>query len=213
MKKAGLICFIAAVACWGQAAGVGIFTNSDDVGAPPMKGAAEFDTASGQYKVTGSGTDIWGKADQFHYVWKEISGDFVVTATAKFLTDGIDHRKAVIMLRQTADADSPFVHLVVHGNGMPGVQFRNLKGGATNTVDMPIQGAGVFRMKLERRGGTIRVWVGKDGGELRELGTTQNQIGDAVLVGLGVASHTQTAVNTVLFSDVKVERLAAAVTK
>jgi len=59
------------------------FTNSDDVGAPPIKGAAEYDPATKQYKITGSGTDIWGKADQFHCVWREISGDFTVTATAR----------------------------------------------------------------------------------------------------------------------------------
>ena len=165
-------------------------------------------SSTGQYKITGSGTDIWGKADQFYYVWREISGNFAVTATAKFLTDGIDHRKAVIMLRQSLDADSPFVHLVIHGNGMPGVQFRNSKGANTNTLDMPILGAGTFKLKLVRQGNAITVWLAKDGEPLRQLGQTQNQLGSPVLVGLGVSSHTQTATNTVLFSDVSVEQLA-----
>jgi hypothetical protein len=105
-----------------------------------------------------------------------MSGNFTVTATAKFLTEGNEHRKAVVMLRQSLDADSPFVHLVIHGNGMPGVQFRKTTGDNTNTVDLPIEGPGTWTMKL---------------------------------VGLGVASHTQTAYNTVLFSDVSVEQLAA----
>jgi hypothetical protein len=189
-------------------ANLGVFTNSDDVGAPPIKGSAEYDPATKQYKITGSGTDIWGKADQFHYVWREISGDFTVTATAKFLTDGIDHRKAVIMLRQSPDADSPFIHLVIHGNGMPGVQFRNAKGANTNTVDLPVEGPGTWKMKLVRQGAAIGVWIAKDGGPLRELGHTQNQLGSPVLIGLGVSSHTQTATNTVLFSDVSIEQLA-----
>lgn len=191
-----------------QTGTLGAFTNSDDVGAPPMKGSAEFDGATGQYKITGSGTDIWGKADQFHYVWREISGNFSVTATAKFLTDGIDHRKAVIMLRQSLDADSPFVHLVIHGNGMPGVQFRNAKAANTNTLDLPVEGPGTFQLKLVRQGSAITVWLAKNGGSLRQLGQTQNQLGSPVLVGLGVSSHTQTATNTVLFSDVAVEQLA-----
>src|SRR6202162_5891799 len=105
----------------------GGFTNSDDVGSPPLQGSAEFDASTGDYKITGSGTDIWGKADQFHYVWREMSGNFAVTATAQFLTDGNAHRKAVIMLRKSLDTDSPFVHLVIHGDGMPGVQFRNTR--------------------------------------------------------------------------------------
>ena len=205
-----LLSFVFAVSAFAQGGTFGAFTHSDDVGAPPMKGSAEFDATTGQYKITGSGTDIWGKADQFHYLWREISGDFAITATAKFLTDGIDHRKAVIMLRQSLDADSPFVHLVIHGNGMPGVQFRNTKGDNTNTVDMPIEGPGTFKLKLVRQGGLITFWLAKDGAALRELGQTQNQLGSPVLLGLGVSSHTQTATNTVLFSDVTVEQLPPA---
>jgi hypothetical protein len=42
---------------------------------------------------------------------------------------------------------------------------------------------------------------------LRELGHTANQLGSPVMVGLGVSSHSQEAINTVLFSDVSVEQL------
>jgi regulation of enolase protein 1 (concanavalin A-like superfamily) len=204
MRELLAVCVLAASG-FAQSGTLGAFTNSDDVGAPPIKGSAEFDASTGQYRITGSGTDIWGKADQFHYVWRRMSGDFSVAATAKFLTDGNDHRKASIMLRQSLDADSPFLHLVIHGNGMPGVQFRNAKGDNVNTVDLPIEGPGTFKLKLVRQGAVITVWYAKDNGTLRELGTTQNQLGSPVLVGLGVASHTQTASNTVLFSDVSVE--------
>ena len=206
MRELLLVCVLAASAL-AQSGTLGAFTNSDDVGAPPIKGSAEFDASSGQYRITGSGTDIWGKADQFHYVWRQMSGDFAVTATAKFLTDGNDHRKASIMLRQSLDTDSPFVHLVIHGNGMPGIQFRSAKADNVNTVDLPIEGPGTFKLKLVRQGSAITVWFAKDNGALRERGTTQNQLGSPVLVGLGVASHTQTATNTVLFSDVSVEPL------
>lgn len=122
MRELLLTCLLAA-SVFAQTGKFGSFTHSDDIGAPPLKGAAEFDASTGQYKVTGSGTDIWGKADQFHYVWREMPGNFAVTATAKFLTDGIAHRKAILMLRKSLDADSPFVHLAIHGDGMPAVQF------------------------------------------------------------------------------------------
>ena len=209
MRKAVLICLLAASA-FAQSGTLGAFTNSDDVGAPAIKGSAEFDASTGEYRITGSGADIWGKADQFHYLWRQISGDFAVSATAKFLTDGNAHRKGVIMLRQSLDTDSPFVQLVIHGNGMPGVQFRKTKGANVNTVDLPIEGPGTFKLKLARKGSTITVWLAKEDGEWRQLGTTQNQLGSPVLVGLGVSSHTQTAVNTVLFSNVSVEQLTPA---
>ena len=198
-----------ALASAGAAQGPGVFTNSEDIGAPPLKGSAEFDAATGQYKITGTGADIWAKADQFHYVWKEMSGDFTVAASAKFLTEGNAHRKAVIMLRRTADTDSPFVQLAIHGDGMPSVQFRNSKADTTNTVDFPVEGPAVWKLKLTRQGSTITVWAGKEGALLRELGHTTNQLGSPVLVGLGVSSHTTEATNTVLFSNVTVESLQA----
>src|SRR5271169_572835 len=107
MRELLLVCVLS-TAAFSQTGKLGAFTGSDDVGAPPIRGSAEFDATTGQYKITGSGTDIWGKADQFHYLWREISGDFSVSATARFLTDGNDHRKGVIMLRQSLDTDSPF---------------------------------------------------------------------------------------------------------
>jgi TolB protein len=197
------ICVLA-IPAFAQTGKFGSFTNSDDIGAPPMKGSAEFDESTGQYKITGSGTDIWGKADQFHYVWREMSGNFAVTATAKFLTDGIGHRKAVIMLRKSLDTDSPFVQLAIHGDGTPAVQFRNTKADNTNTVDFPVAGPGTWKLKLVRQGTTVTVWIAKDGAPLTELGHTLNQLGSPILVGLGVSSHTQDATNTVLFSDVSV---------
>ncbi|HTB12186.1 MAG TPA: hypothetical protein VK752_11470 [Bryobacteraceae bacterium] len=205
MRELWLIGLLAA-ASFAQSGKLGGFSNSDDVGAPPLQGSAEFDGSTGEYKITGSGTDIWGKADQFHYVWREMSGNFAVTATAKFLTEGIAHRKAVIMLRKSLDTDSPFVQLAIHGDGTPSVQFRNTKADNTNTVDFPIEGPGTWKLKLARQGTTITVWIAKDGGPLRELGHTLNQLGSPILVGLGVSSHTQEASNTVLFSNVSVEQ-------
>lgn len=186
---------------------LGVFTNSDDIGAPPIHGSAEFDPATNQYRITGSGADIWAKADQFHYVWREISGNFTVTATAKFLTEGIGHRKAVIMLRKSLDADSAFAHLAIHGDGTPAVQFRNTQADTTNTVDFPVEGPGIWKLKLTRQGSVLTFRIAKDNGPMRELGHTQNALGSPVLLGLGVSSHTVDAVNTVLFSDVTVEPL------
>jgi TolB protein len=206
MRELFLTCLLVASAL-AQTEKFGSFTNSADVGTFPLKGSAEFDSATGQYKIIGSGADIWGKADEFHYLWREMSGNFAVTATAKFLTDGIGHRKASIMLRKSLDPDSPFIHLAIHGDGLSSVQFRNTKADNVNTVDFPVEGPGSWKLKLVRQGSTITVWIAKDGAPLRELGHTTNQLGSPVLVGLAVSSHTRDATLTVLFSDVTVDQL------
>lgn len=208
MRALTIVCLLtASTLVQAQGGGLGLFSNSADIGAPPLKGAAEYDAAARTYKITGTGTDIWGKADQFHYVWREITGNFSVSATTRFLTDGIPHRKAAIMLRKTAAADSPFVHLAIHGDGMAAVQFRTDVGGNTNTLDFPVGTPGVWKLKLTRQGGNIIVSTAQEGDALRELGTTVQALGNPVLVGLAVASHSQNALNTVLFSDVTLDPL------
>jgi len=109
---------------WGQ--NLGVFTNSGDVGDPRNKGSVEFDAAKGEYRITGSGANIWAKDDQFQYVWKECPvtyrhGHDAVSGS------GEDHRKAGIMVRQSLDNDSSYGDFVIHGNGMPGLQWRSTK--------------------------------------------------------------------------------------
>jgi len=174
-----------------------------------MKGSTEFDASKGEYRITGAGANIWAKEDQFQYVWREMSGNMAVTATMQFLGEGAAHRKAGIMLRQTLDTNSPYIDVVIHGNGMPGIQWRNTKGDTTNAMDFPFDGPAKFKLKLVRQGGAITVSIAKDGAELKELGHTQIQLGGSVLVGLAVCSHKADASDIAVFSDVSVEQLAA----
>jgi TolB protein len=197
-----LVCLLSASA-FAQTANLGIFTNSGDVGAPAIKGSAEF--SDGQYKIAGSGANIWAKQDQFQFVWRETTENFTVTATMQFLGKGNDHRKAGIMVRQSLDTDAVYADVVIHGNGMPGLQWRSKAGEDTNTFDFPFDGPGTFKVKLVRTGVRIYMYIGKDGAELKELAHTEVSFHNPVLLGLVVCSHQADASDTVLFSDVVVE--------
>ncbi len=151
MREFLLACVLTASAFL-QTGAVGLFSGSTDVGAPPLKGAAEFNPATREYTITGTGTDIWDRANQFHYLWREMSATSPSRPRRRFLTDGIAHRKASIMLRKTVDTDSPFVHLAIHGDGMPSVQFRSAKGDTVNTLDFPIGGPGVWTLRARAAG-------------------------------------------------------------
>jgi len=205
MRELWLICLLCASA-FSQSGDLGAFTNAGDVGGPSRKGSTEF--SNGQYRITGSGANIWAKQDQFQYVWREMSGNFAVTATMQFLGQGEQHRKAGIMLRQSLDTDSPYGDIVIHGNGMPGIQWRSKQGEDTNTFDLPFDGPGKFKLKLVRRGVGIAVSIAKDGEELKEVARTEVTFRNPILVGLVVCSHRADASDTVVFSDVSVEQLA-----
>jgi TolB protein len=201
-----LVCLPIATAC-AQTGTPGIFTNSGDVGSPAIKGSTEF--ADGQYRISGSGANIWAKQDQFQYAWREMTGNFTVTATIRFLGQGNEHRKAGIMVRQSLDADATYADVVIHGNGMPALQWRSKPGEDTNTFDLPFDGPATFKVKLVRSGVRIYMYITKDGSEPKEIAHTEVSFHNPVLVGLAVCSHQADASDTVAFSEVTVEAQAA----
>lgn len=199
-----LVCLLSAPAL-AQSGNLGVFTNSGDVGGPAIEGAAEFGPSGRQYRITGSGANMWAKQDQFQFVWREMTGNFAVTATMRFLGEGAEHRKAGIMVRQSRDTDATYADVVIHGNGMAGLQWRSRKGEDTNTFDLPVEGPGTFKVKLVRRGVRIFMYIARDGAALKEIAHTEVTFQNPVLVGLVVCSHNADASDTVLFSDVSVE--------
>ncbi len=185
-----------------QTASLGVFSSSGDVGNPAIKGSAEY--ANGQYRITGSGANIWGKQDQFQYVWREISGNFSAAATLRFQGQGAEHRKAGILVRQSLDADAVYADVMIHGSGMPALQWRSKSGEDTNTFDLPFNGPGTYKIKLVRTGVKIYMYVGKDGSEPKKIANTEVSFQNPVLVGLAVCAHNAAASETALFTDVSV---------
>ena len=204
VRRLSLACLLM-VPAFAQSGDLGIFTQSGDVGGPAKKGSTEFSGANGQYRVTGAGANIWGKQDQFQYVWKEVTGNFTVTATMRFLGQGNEHRKAGIMVRQTLDTDATYADVIVHGNGMPALQWRSRAGEDTNPFDLPFDSPGTFKLKLVRTGIRVFMFMAKDGAELKEIAHTEVAFTGPVLVGLAVCSHKADASDTVIFSDVSLE--------
>jgi TolB protein len=196
------LCLLSASA-WAQNSNLGIFTHSEDIGSPAPEGTGEF--SQGQYRITGSGVNIWGKQDQFHYVWREMTGNFTVTATLHFLGEGTEHRKAGIMVRQSPEAGAAYADVLIHGSGMPALQWRSRPGEDTNTFDLPFDGPGTFKIKLVRTGVKIYMYVAKGNAELKKIANTEVSFHDPVLVGLVVCAHQANASATVEFSDVSVE--------
>ena len=207
IRQLMLVCLLSASGL-AQSSTLGIFTNSGDVGGPALKGSTEFSASDGQYKITGSGANIWAKQDQFQYVWREMTGNFAVTATVRFLGSGAEHRKAGIIVRQSLDADATYADVVMHGNGMPGLQWRSRQGEDTNTFDPPFDGPGTFKVKLVRNGVRVFMYTAKESAELKEIAHTEVSFRNPVLVGIGVCSHQADASTTAIFSNVSVEALA-----
>ena len=107
------------VNAFAQTNSLGIFDDQSDVGPVKHKGSGTYDAASQQYHLEGSGTNIWGTHDEFHFVWKKMKGDFILRTNAAFIGKGVeDHRKIGWMVRSSLDTNSKHINAVVHGDGL-----------------------------------------------------------------------------------------------
>ncbi|HXW55696.1 MAG TPA: hypothetical protein VEJ67_08120 [Candidatus Cybelea sp.] len=184
---------------------LGIFESSGDVGGSPRKGSAQFDPATGEYRITGGGANIWGTVDAFEFVWARLSGDVSLEADIRFVGQGaMEHRKAVLMLRQSLDRGAAYVDVALHGNGLASLQYRSSNGAETgeerSAVDAPAH------LRIVRHGNTFMMYAQKAGQAPVATGPVAVRLEDPVYLGLGVCSHDASVLETAVFRNVKIGR-------
>jgi TolB protein len=200
---------LGAVVALPQMNALGIFTDEGSVGQTPPGCKARYDASKGEYRITGGGANMWGAADAFYFVWKKVSGDVTLSADIQWVgTSAADHRKAVLIVRQSLDPGSPYADAVSHGNGLTSLQFR----GAPNEQTYQIVAAedGPSRLRIVRKGSGFTMYFGRPGGELKASGPVEFvTLQEPFYVGLGVCSHVATTLETAIFSNVKLEETAS----
>jgi TolB protein len=209
--QAGTLCaalIAGAGLAWTETGKLGIFTGEGSVGQTPPGSQAHYDSAKGEYRITGGGANMWGAADAFYFVWKQASGDMTLSADVQWVgASAVGHRKAVLMIRQSLDPGSAYADAVSHGDGLTSLQFR----GAANeqTYQVITQVDGPSRLRLVRKGSRYTMFAGRLNEELKSVGPVEYvSLKDPVYVGLGVCSHVATTVETAIFSNVKLESAA-----
>ncbi|MGH9577834.1 MAG: hypothetical protein ACRD3R_10400, partial [Terriglobales bacterium] len=183
----------------------GIFDASGNIGIGALPGAIEREAASGRYRVTGGGANVWGREDAFYFAWKHVSGDVSITADIEFVGPGaVAHRKAMLMVRQDLTAGSAYADAALHGDGLTSLQFRSAAGAQTQEIRSEVKGP--TRIRIERRGNRITLLAGKAGEPLVASGPQTLDLADPVYVGIGVCSHDAGVLETAIFSNVQVEQ-------
>jgi hypothetical protein len=87
---------------------VGIFDDATDVGGPAGIGCTHWESAdlAGPYRVTGGGSDIWNQADQMHFAYKGLAGDWRISTSVQWLCADNWWAKAGVALRASLDGGS-----------------------------------------------------------------------------------------------------------
>jgi hypothetical protein len=182
---------------------LGLFEGQSEVGKVNQPGSAVFDDDKDEYTVAGSGSNMWGDHDEFHFVWKRMKGNFILTARAAFIGKGIEaHRKIGWIIRPGLDADSPQVSAVVHGDGLASLQFRRAKGTVTEEIRSKVTAPDV--VQLERKGNTYVMAVARFGEPFVTEQVSDVSLGDDVYVGLFVCSHNNNVVEKATFRDIRI---------
>jgi TolB protein len=183
---------------------LGPFEEHGDIGTVLHPGSSSFDAGTGTYTLTGSGENMWATADAFQFLWKKVSGDITLSADIAFPTaTGNPHKKAVLMIRQSLDADSAYVDAALHVAGLTSLQSRAEKGGATHEVG--IDGEAAVQLRLEKRGSYFYMYVARKGEKLHLGGGSMRlELKEPFYIGLGVCAHDKDAVETATFSNVTI---------
>jgi TolB protein len=181
----------------------GIFDGQTDVGRVKTAGTCNYDDKLQTYTLSGSGTNIWGTHDEFHFAWKKMKGDFILRCDASFIGKGVEeHRKIGWMVRSSLDTGSKHISAVIHGGGLTSMQFRKEANGAMTEMKFDVSLPDVFQ--LERKGNTYIMSVAHKGELFASQDLSDMDLGDDVYVGLFICSHNPNVVEKAVFNNVRI---------
>jgi tripartite motif-containing protein 71 len=167
--------------------------STGDVGKVGIPGRAFF--LNGTFTLNGSGADIWGSADGFRFVYRELTGDTQIIARVASLEKTSSFAKGGVMIRQSLAANS--MHAMMDLTPGNGAEFsrRSAAGGST-TVTSRSGPVAPYWVKLVRSGNTFTGYISSDGGSWTQVGSSTIAMTASVLVGLVVSSHDNAALCT-----------------
>jgi uncharacterized protein YkwD len=169
----------------------------EDIGGPNVPGGANVTGTT--WAVAGSGVDIQGTADQFHYVFTTLTGDGGITARilSQFAGDG-SWTKTGVMLRESDAADSRMATFNFTSANGSEVGYRTDTNGSWSGI---AGGAGQGRtslaggpiwLRVQHKGTDFQVLLSDDGQTWRFIDhtTIAMDLTKPILAGLDVTSHT-----------------------
>jgi hypothetical protein len=175
-----------------------------DIGAPAITGSQSLN--NGSWMVQGAGGDIWGTADQFHFVNQTIAADGSVSAHVTGQTNTDPWAKAGVMLRGDSTTGSAYYALfITPGNGIV-AQYRSAAG-VNAQMSAQLAGAPPAYLEVARSGTTLTAYTSSDGVSWTPVASSSVTIAGmtgTILAGLAVTSHNVDALSSATFDSVKI---------
>ncbi len=187
-----------------------------DVGSPQLDGSAT--PAGSGWDVIAGGADIWETADQFHFVFQEISGDFDIAVRVESFTPAHLYSKAGLMVRESLSAESAHVMFVLFPDDQPRnnnlgayeMQFRSQGGENCEAIypvvrpPAPPEFPAAYPnswLRLARRGDRFSAYASINGRTWKLYGEKVLPLSDTLKVGPALTSHNPETVAKASFRD------------
>jgi hypothetical protein len=169
---------------------------------------ADAEIVGNMFTIKAGGHDIWGEADQFTYVYKEVSGDFDVSVTVNSLELTNNWSKSGIMARQSLEPGSINVAAFCRGlDDLVTFQQRAVADGGSSSERCTPEGAArPVTIRLTRTGDEFMGGWSLDGGATWEANVAADGVtptnpvilamADPILLGVAVTSHEAGVITT-----------------
>jgi hypothetical protein len=179
-----------------------------DVGSVAAEGSTSSHSGPA-FTVRGSGADIWGTADGFHYVYRLLTGDGEIRARLTSQENTNAWAKAGMMMRETLEPGSRHAMMVITPGNGASFQRRTAVGGAGAYTSGGAAAAPLW-VRLVRRGNNFSGYRSADGTAWTWVGTATMGMGPMIHVGLPVTSHVDGTLCAAQFDNVATAATPAA---
>ena len=175
--------------------------SSQDIGDVSINGT--FSGSGDLITVTGSGADIEGGADEFHFVYRQLTGDFELIAKVVDQRNTHEWAKAGLMVRDSLAANSSHAMAIITPENGAAFQ-RRLYSGANGTIHTGVSGIDTPQwLRLVRSSDTVSGYFSSDSKNWQNIGTDTISLSNTVYAGLAVTSHNDGVLSTVTFDNFK----------
>ncbi len=177
--------------------------DNSDIGSVGLAGST-VDKYSGQvFVIQGSGSNIWGSADEFQYAYQPFSGDGeIVCQITSISPDVDDYMKAGLMFRESLSANSKHAMAYITPENGNAYQARQSTGG---TCTKSSDASSIDRwLKLKRTGDLFEAFQSNDGITWALIDSSTVVMDADVYVGLAVTAHDNTKRGKATFRDIEI---------
>jgi len=160
-----------------------------DVGIVQTTGSAQYATAaSNTFLVTGQGTGIGGTADSFNYAYRQVTGDFTLTARLESINGALSN--SGLMMRNSLTAGDMAVTLVLGSTGgrIGQTGTRTTSGTSMSWVTGNEYTVTPAWFRLQRSGNVFTASQSSDGVTWFTVSTSTVAMGSSYYVGMAACS-------------------------